>query len=285
MSKVLFTAMLLSMINLANAESTNFSYSTLGVSGGSTTLGTALCSSTYCYKSFGNAGISGSYQFNDNFDWLVLSVASGASLANGNNGDKLTESDGSSGINIVKAISNTVDFGVGINSLSSTVQYCTNSNCTSTNDTGVDYFVGLKGWLNETRNLSVTVEFDSYKYTQDTSSTSGYGLALGYYPTKNSELSFAYSSATNSVNTSSTATVAYTYHFYSSAPQVNNSNYTTNEAKPEPKPVEMPKATPTPSKANTTTTDKLLELNNMHQQGLINDSEYATKKKAILEAM
>jgi hypothetical protein len=37
--------------------------------------------------------------------------------------------------------------------------------------------------------------------------------------------------------------------------------------------------------AKATTTDKLKELELIHQQGLINDSEYATKKKAILEAM
>jgi hypothetical protein len=38
-----------------------------------------------------------------------------------------------------------------------------------------------------------------------------------------------------------------------------------------------------PSKASTT--DKLKELDSMHQQGLINDGEYASKKKAILDAM
>jgi hypothetical protein len=41
--------------------------------------------------------------------------------------------------------------------------------------------------------------------------------------------------------------------------------------------------TSSPSKASTT--DKLKELDSMHQQGLINDSEYANKKKAILDAM
>ena len=39
------------------------------------------------------------------------------------------------------------------------------------------------------------------------------------------------------------------------------------------------------AKSNKSTTEKLKELDGMHQQGLINDSEYATKKKAILDAM
>jgi|GEM_PF-2733100 hypothetical protein len=39
------------------------------------------------------------------------------------------------------------------------------------------------------------------------------------------------------------------------------------------------------STSKTSTTDKLKELDSMHQQGLINDSEYASKKKAILDAM
>lgn len=42
-------------------------------------------------------------------------------------------------------------------------------------------------------------------------------------------------------------------------------------------------AASSPSKGSTA--DKLKELNSMHQQGLINDSEYANKKKAILDAM
>ena len=39
------------------------------------------------------------------------------------------------------------------------------------------------------------------------------------------------------------------------------------------------------SPSKTSTTDKLKELDSMRQQGLINDSEYAIKKKAILDAM
>jgi len=39
------------------------------------------------------------------------------------------------------------------------------------------------------------------------------------------------------------------------------------------------------SPSKTSTTDKLKELDAMHQQGLISDSEYAAKRKAILDAM
>lgn len=42
-------------------------------------------------------------------------------------------------------------------------------------------------------------------------------------------------------------------------------------------------AASSPRKASTT--DKLKELDSMHQQGLINNSEYANKKKAILDSM
>ena len=37
--------------------------------------------------------------------------------------------------------------------------------------------------------------------------------------------------------------------------------------------------------SKTSATDKLKELDSMHQQGLISDSEYASKKKAILDSM
>jgi hypothetical protein len=57
MKKVIFAAMLLGTTTFANAENTNFSY---------TTLGTPLCSTNVCFSSFGNAGVNGSYQFNDN---------------------------------------------------------------------------------------------------------------------------------------------------------------------------------------------------------------------------
>lgn len=39
------------------------------------------------------------------------------------------------------------------------------------------------------------------------------------------------------------------------------------------------------SSRKASTTDKLKELDSMHQQGLINNSEYANKKKAILDSM
>ena len=42
-------------------------------------------------------------------------------------------------------------------------------------------------------------------------------------------------------------------------------------------------AASSPCKASTT--DKLKELDSMHQQGLINNSEYANKKKEILDSM
>jgi hypothetical protein len=282
MKKVIFAAMLLGTTTFANAENTNFSYTTLGVSGGATTLGTPLCSTNVCFSSFGNAGVNGSYQFNDNtLDWLVLTLSSSAGVSNGK-GYKLSESDGAAGLNFVKAISNTVDIGAGIESLSSTIQLCSGSNCVSTNDTGVGYGVSVKGWLNDAKNLTATVLLDTYKYSENTSNTNGYSLALGYYADKNNELSLSYGAANNNSNTSSTVMAAYTYHFYAS-PE-NKIKYTTSEVKPEAKPqVEPSKAIQ--SKASTPATDKLIELNSMRQQGLINDSEYATKKKAILDAM
>lgn len=39
------------------------------------------------------------------------------------------------------------------------------------------------------------------------------------------------------------------------------------------------------SSRKASTTDKLKELDSMHQQGLINNSEYVNKKKAILDSM
>lgn len=281
MKKVIFAAMLFGTTTFAKAESTNFSYTTLGLSGGQSTLSTPLCGANVCFSSFSDAGINGSYQFYDNLDWLVLTLSSSAGFSNSNI-YKLSESDGAAGINFIKAISNTVDIGAGIESLSSTIQLCNGSNCISTNDTGVAYGVFAKGWLNEAKNLSATVLIDTYKYSQNTSNTNGYSLELGYYANKNNELSLSYGVTSNNSNTSSTVLAAYSYHFY--ATPENKANYTTNEVKPEAKPqVESPKAIP--SKASTTSTDKLIELNSMHQQGLINDSEYAAKKKAILDAM
>ena len=279
MKRVIFTAMLLGATIFANAEATNFSFTTLGVNGGSTTLGTPACLVNTCFSSFGDGGISGSYQFNGDLDWLILALDSSAGFSSGNS-YKLTESVGSAGMQFVKAISDKVDIGAGIDSLSSTLQICSASNCASVNDTGVGYFVAAKAWINDAKNLSATIELDSSKYTQDTSSTNGYGLALGYYATKNNELSLAYSASSNNGNTSSSVIAAYSYHFFANAAQENKPNHTNSEVKVQ---VESPKMTSI--KASTTSTDKLIELNSMRQQGLINDSEYAAKKKAILDAM
>ena len=212
MKKILFTAILLCITTFANASETNFSYSTLGVSAGSTNISPTICSGSTCFSNFANLGLSGSYQFNGDVNWLVLSLGSGASKAS-SNGIDLTASVGSVGINFVKAITNTVDVGGGIASLSSTVKACSSSICASVDDTGVGYFVGANIWLSDAKNLAASIQIDSSKYSKSTSSSSGYGLSLSYYVTKNNALSVYYSSSSNSGTTATSVDVGYAYHF------------------------------------------------------------------------
>ena len=144
MIKILFTAILLFSSTFANAEITNFSYTTLGVNAGSTNISPSLClSATTCYSSFANFGIRGSYQFNGDFDWLYLSLSS-SDGASSSNGVDFRESVGSAGINFVKALNNVFDFVGGIEYLSATDEVCASSNCVLISDKGVGFILAPK---------------------------------------------------------------------------------------------------------------------------------------------
>lgn len=216
MKRILFAAILLGTTTLVNANETNFSYTTLGVEVGSTTLtpSTPICVGASCISNvnFTNFGLSGSYQFNGDLDWLVLSLGSEAGVTS-LYGIDLTVSVGSLGINFVKAISDTVDIGGGVASLSSTVKACIGSTCVSEEDTGVGYIIGGEAWLNDAKNVSASIAVNRSKYSKDTTSTNGYGLGLDYYATKNHAVSASYSHSSSDGNSASSVMLGYAYHF------------------------------------------------------------------------
>jgi hypothetical protein len=213
MNKILLTAILLFSSTIANAEGTNFSYTTLGVSAGSTNITPPLClTANTCYSSFTNFGINGSYQFNGDFDWLYLSLSS-SDGASSNNGVDFRESVGSVGINFVKAINNVFDIIGGVESLSATDEACVGSNCVSVSDKGVGLIFGAQAWASDAKSLAIGININFSKLSQSTSASNGSGVGLNYYGTKNHAVGAAYGTSNSNGITATSVGVSYAYHF------------------------------------------------------------------------
>jgi hypothetical protein len=213
MNKILIAATLLFSSTIANAEGTNFNYTTLGVSAGSTNISPPLClSAATCYSSFANVGISGSYQFKGDFDSIYLSLSSSAG-ASPSNGVDFTESTGSAGINFVKAMNNVFDITGGVASLSATDKACAGSNCVSVSNTGVGLFFSAHAWASDAKNFAIDINVNSSKYSQSASLYNGSGVALNYYATKNHAFGAAYASSSYNGVIATSESLNYVYHF------------------------------------------------------------------------
>lgn len=188
------------------AEKTNFLYTTLSIELGRGTLDEPICLGGQCLSSLGVVGIGGSYQFAD--DLLVISLTSVA-VSGSTSAWEVTSGVGAFGLGIVKAISDKIDIGVKIASLSSRSKVCVPGICISDTDTGTGFSGGLQFWLDDIKKLAGNVSIASSKFSKSTDSTTSINLGLGYYVTEQSEIYGAYG---NSKDASSFA-IGYVHHF------------------------------------------------------------------------
>lgn len=201
--------------NTAYAENkTNFGYTALGVAFASLNysppIDVTLSGTTYSYSGLSGVGLSGAYQFDDNLNWLVLSLT-GQSVSATTGGLKLSGSLSTVGVAMVKPISTKVDIGVGIDSLSSTTSLTAGNTSVSVSSNGSAFWVGGKGWLNDDKNLAASATVTSSQYNG--SSSSSYSLGLNYYVSKEHEVRLGYGSSSGSGSTSTSLVAGYQRHF------------------------------------------------------------------------
>lgn len=188
------------------ADATNFSYTTLSVGVGKVSYKDPLYIAGERYTELGGAGLSGSYQFAD--DWLVVSLGA-QSVANSGPTTKLTSSAGYLELDVVKAIGSRADIYAGVASLSATTEACLGSICVKADDTGTEYTAGLNVWFDDAKKVAGHVAVSSSKYSKDTKTYTNTGLGLSFYFTKNHAVSFDYASN----DSASAASLSYAYHF------------------------------------------------------------------------
>ncbi len=192
--------------NVAVAEKTNFSYTSIGADIGSVTYKTPICGGGQCLSSFTAVSLDGSVQFADD---LLVVFLSGSGIAGSGNVWTMSGGNSAIGLGIVKAIGDKVDIQARIASLSSRVEFCVGNTCATATDTGSGFGGGLNFWLDDTKNLSGNISYQSSKYSLDTKSTETLGVGLGYYFSAQNEFYGQYGSN----DYASTFAVGFTHHF------------------------------------------------------------------------
>jgi hypothetical protein len=190
----------------AHADSTNFTYTTLSAGLVKITLKDQTCVAGECYKELGAINFGGAYQFAS--DWLVASIGV---QGGGNSGPttKISSSSTALGLSVVKALGDRVDVQAGVASLSTTAESCVGSFCVKIDDSGVLYSAGLNAWLDKAQSFAGHLAVNSSKYSRSTKTHTATLLGLSYYPGKNHEFAFSFSSD----DSSTTANLGYAYHF------------------------------------------------------------------------
>ncbi len=270
----MFLLMLLLPINSAIADPTNFNYTQLGFGLGRLNI-PDTCIYADCYTGLGTTRIAGGIQFAD--DLLVVNLQS-AVAKNTSQFSSIQENVGALGLSIVHSLGNQVDIEFGINALSSKVELCnTNASlCSTTDDTGHDYFVALYTWIDDGKHFSLGGMVGSGSYSKSTSSSTTTGIGLSFYPTQNHEIALVSQNSTSNGYSTNSIEIQYFYHFNNNS-KGTNSYVTTN---PSPT-VTQPQTT----QNNGNTLERLKTLEELKNNNLITDDEYRMKRQQIMNEM
>lgn len=271
---------------LADAEP-NGNYSYAEISLGKSTFANPICIGTECHTGLGGLGLDVAYQVIPN---IAISLNSGASQSTGSQ-YTLKSSGGGLYIAFIAGIGSALDVAAILGSLSSTTQVCTTSSnvCSSASDTGSDFGLYGKLWLNESKNINVGLGFENYSYSKSTTKYTTAVLSMSAIPADNHEFDFTVSNTkdSNGQAVSSAVSLGYKYLFDHGRPR---SRIAPAEARNPETIQDIPVQQPTPTEqikpANSVSNDsaqKLRELNTLKNEGVITDSEYQLKKKQLLE--
>jgi hypothetical protein len=271
---------------LADGEP-NGNYTYAGVSLISSTFATPLCVGTECHKGLGGVGLNLAFQVIPN---VAVSLSSAAAQSTGSQ-YTLKSSAGGIFVEFIAGLGSSVDIAAILGSLSSTAQICTTSSnvCNSVSDTGSDFGLFGKLWLNESKNINVGLGFENYSYSKSTTKYTTAVLSLSAIPADNHEfdLSVSNTNDSNGNAVSSGVSLGYKYLFdhgrpssHIAAVEARNPESRQDNVVNQVAPVELSK--PAISVSNDTA-QKLRELNILKNEGVITDSEYQLKKKQLLE--
>lgn len=240
-----------------------------------------------CYTGMSGLGLDFVYQIIPN---IAISFVSSSAQVSGNIGT-LKSSGGGLYIAFIAGIGPIIDVAAALGSLSSTTQLCSNSSnvCSSVSDTGSDFSLLGKLWLNENKNFNVGLGFDNYSYSKSTTKYTTAIISFSAIPADNHEfdLSLSNTNDSNGKAVSSGVSLEYKYLFDHGRPSSRRSPVETNNPAPIqniPVQQQLPTESTKPANpANNDTAQKLRELNTLKNEGVITDSEYQSKKKQLLE--
>jgi hypothetical protein len=218
---------------------------------------------------------------------VAVSLVSSSGQVVGNIGT-LKSSGSGLYIAFIAGIGQIIDVAAAFGSLSSTAQLCSNSSnvCSSVSDTGSDFSLFGKLWLNENKNFNVGLGFDNYSYSKSTTKYTTAIISISAIPADNHEfdLSLSNTNDSNGKAVSSGVSLEYKYLFDHGRPSSRKSPVETNNPAPMQNiPVQQQLPTESTKPANNDTAQKLRELNTLKNEGVITDTEYQLKKKQLLD--
>lgn len=202
-----FAALTLLGSTVAQADPSNFSYTTLSVGLGKEHLKDPVCIiPSECHNDLGLINLGGAYQFAD--DWLVVSLdiqGTGSSKPN------TTLSGGASnlGLSVVKAIGEHIDVLAKVSALSYTNESCWGSLCTKVDDTGNMFTAGINAWFDSGKSFAGYLRANSIKYSKSSQSITQTEFGASYYFNRSHELGLNFGVTDNDTQSS----LRYAYHF------------------------------------------------------------------------
>lgn len=191
---------------VAQADPTNFSYTSLSAGLGQDHYKDSFCNFGDCTDKLAAINLGGAYQFADN--WLVASLDI---LGVGTTTPNTTFSGSVSmlGLSIVKGIGEQIDVMAKISALSSKSESCMGSLCYKYDDTGNMFTVGLKAWFDSSKSFAGHLRVNSIKYSKATESTTQTEFGGSYYFNRNHELGLNFGVTKDDT----LSMLAYSYHF------------------------------------------------------------------------
>lgn len=192
---------------VAQADPTNFSYTSLSAGLGSEQYKDPVCViANECHDKFGTINLGGAYQFADN--WLVVSLdvrGKGSSTPN----TTLSGGESTLGLSIVKGIGEHIDVLAKVSAISYSNESCWGSLCVKSEDTGNMFTAGLKAWFDTSKSFAGYLKVNSIKYSKSTESVTQTDFGASYYFNRNHELGLNFGVH----KYGSQSSLGYAYHF------------------------------------------------------------------------